>query len=418
MYCKNTVYRCNYWLFIIFPLSCGLSVNLDARKCKKEVVQEKKSAVVLLKQQKSQEKSVLQKQVTAKSSYIVRVLLHSWPVNQQKAIRLESPAGFGLADPQNRSDRLTLGAHTISIATIDGNITLQGKKVVRDHFYLTPKEGYISFNGKSYKGVILVVRDKNKILLINCVDLEDYICSVLHTESWPGWPLEVNKVFAIVSRSYAMAMMRQKRNSFYHVCDSNVHQTYSGGHTLQIFRDAADTTKGLFLTYGDKPILAMFDSCCGGLVPAHIADFDFSKAPYLARSYSCKHCKRCKIYQWQAEYDCADFEKILRNAVPRLSKLKNIRVSKKDKAGIVQEVVLDPGSHKISGKKLYSLLKQVKSFCFSVKCNRNKISFMGRGFGHHIGLCQWGVREMVRDGWDYKRVLRFYYPDTKLARLK
>lgn len=48
---------------------------------------------------------------------------------------------------------------------------------------------------------------------------------------------------------------------------------------------------------------------------------------------------------------------------------------------------------------------------------KKKIIFKGVGFGHHLGLCQWGAREMVRDGWDYKRVLQFYYPDTYLMKL-
>jgi len=72
---------------------------------------------------------------------------------------------------------------------------------------------------------------------------------------------------------------------------------------------------------------------------------------------------------------------------------------------------------KVSGKKLYSMLKDIKSFCFNIQKKADKIVFNGRGYGHHIGLCQWGAREMVRDGWDYKKILRFYYPSTNFMRL-
>ena len=43
--------------------------------------------------------------------------------------------------------------------------------------------------------------------------------------------------------------------------------------------------------------------------------------------------------------------------------------------------------------------------------------FKGTGYGHHIGLCQWGARELVSQGWDYKKILHFYYPDTTFMKL-
>ncbi len=63
------------------------------------------------------------------------------------------------------------------------------------------------------------------------------------------------------------------------------------------------------------------------------------------------------------------------------------------------------------------MFKEIKSFCFNIKKKSGKIIFNGRGFGHHLGLCQWGAREMVRDGWDYKQILAFYYPSTNFMRL-
>jgi stage II sporulation protein D len=41
----------------------------------------------------------------------------------------------------------------------------------------------------------------------------------------------------------------------------------------------------------------------------------------------------------------------------------------------------------------------------------------GRGFGHHLGLCQWGARQMVREGCDYKQILRYYYPETYFIKI-
>ncbi len=214
-------------------------------------------------------------------------------------------------------------------------------------------------------------------------------------------------------------MRARKNGRLYDVKNTNEHQTYNGTHTSPIIKQAVDETQGIFLGFNNEPILAMFDSCCGGIVPAGIADVDFTKAPYLARDYACTHCKDCKIYAWEASYEQENFEHLIRREMQILDRLRDIKITKKDKAGLVSEVMLKGMKKwvKLPGKKLYSLLKDVKSFCFNIRKKGNKIIVKGRGFGHHLGLCQWGAREMVRDGWDYKQILQFYYPSTRLMRL-
>lgn len=71
----------------------------------------------------------------------------------------------------------------------------------------------------------------------------------------------------------------------------------------------------------------------------------------------------------------------------------------------------------ISGEKMYSVFKEIKSFYFNVSKKGEKILFTGRGYGHHRGLCQWGAHEMVRHGWNHEKILEFYYPGTEFAKL-
>jgi stage II sporulation protein D len=110
-----------------------------------------------------------------------------------------------------------------------------------------------------------------------------------------------------------------------------------------------------------------------------------------------------------------DLERFLQSE----QRLRELRVVKNDKAGLVEEIVLRSGrkSSTISGKKLYSLLDEVKSYCFTIRRRGSKLTISGRGYGHHMGLCQWGARQMVSDGWDYQSILQFYYPGTKRMKL-
>jgi stage II sporulation protein D len=257
--------------------------------------------------------------------------------------------------------------------------------------------------------------------MINSVELEEYVACVLRTESWPGWPLEVNKAFAVACRTYVVGVIMMNKNSHsvlpYHVKNTNRHQTYHGRHDNELLYKAAEQTKGIFLAYNDKPIVAMFDSCCGGIIPAQVDGVNFEHAPYLKRNYACTFCKGSRAYAWKAEYDMRQLEGLLSDIVP-LKGLKEIKVTKKDKAGIAHELTLKDtvGIHVISDKQLYYALDNVRSFYYTMQQKGSKVYFTGRGIGHHVGLCQWGAREMVNHGYTYKKILKFYYPDAKLMR--
>jgi stage II sporulation protein D len=228
-------------------------------------------------------------------------------------------------------------------------------------------------------------------------------------------------VFAIACRSYAiaMALQAQKAKRLYDVKNSNVHQTYTGVHGCKIIKRAVEQTRGVFLAYKQQPIIAMFDCCCGGVVPAHMDDVNFVDAPYLKRTYACHHCKSCSLYAWKCEYEIAHLEDHVSKIHGRIKRLRDFSITKKDKAGLVKQVHVKNGTKKLllSGQQTYSLLKEVKSFCFKTRRKGNKIIFEGKGYGHHLGLCQWGARQMVRDGYDYKQILQFYYPNTTFMKL-
>jgi stage II sporulation protein D len=358
------------------------------------------------------------------SSYNVRVLLDERASFDGNPWILTSDNGFMLVDPHDNAHRLILDDKQLRIHTHKGLLYINNKKSVSPRVYIVPKKGHISFDNKQYLGGFLVQPYDGKTVLINNLDLEDYVYCVLKSESWPGWPLEVNKVFAVACRTYAIAMVKRSKQSKlpYHIKNTKIHQVYDGFHTSEILKNAVDQTKWLFLSYKGEPILAMFDSCCGGVITAKIKGVDFNKAPYLARDYPCTHCKPCKPYNWHKQWSTDELIALLKPAFPSLKKIKQIKIHKKDGAGLVQEVIIQ-GAKKnfhVSGKKLYALLSQhgLKSFCFSVSKEGDSFIFKGRGLGHHMGLCQWGAREMVRKGFDFKAILQFYYPNTLFMRLQ
>lgn len=359
---------------------------------------------------------------THAKNYRIRVLLDEHAVNEE-AWQISCPEGFVLIQAEGGKKEKAYPVKKLDVSLKNKSkplIYLNDNCYLKNKIYIVPQSGYLSFNGKQYQGSFLIAKDGNKLLLINCVDLEDYLCGVVHKESWPGWPLEVNKVFAIASRSYVLSMILDAKISkrLYHVRDTNKHQTYGGVHNNNEIRNAIEQTRGVYLGYDGKPIVAMFDACCGGIIPARI--HNMSKTPYLAREYPCTHCQTCKLYKWRVEFKLQDFEKQIRKTHKSIKQLNNFMVKKRDKAGLVQEVIVKgkPKDIALSGQKIYAMFDQIKSFCFHVSKKGSKLVIKGRGRGHHRGLCQWGACEMVKRGWgDYQAILSFYYPGTTFMKL-
>ena len=307
----------------------------------------------------------------------------------------------------------------------------------------------LNVNGTDYLGSFAILQENNFIYLINCLDIDDYLLSVIKNEGWPGWPLEVNKALAITCRTYLVwqVLQAQKSNRPYHIENGIRHQSYKGYHKFYYLKQAIDETRDICIAYENKPILAMFDGCCGGVIPADINHPDYQKYPYLLRTYKCTFCKDFKIATWKKSFSHDEIVKILNKAIPSLQVIDNMAVTKKDKAGLVTDVSIHSKSNifHITGKKMYSIFCDVVSFCFDIETcqpktiSKNKSKFpkkikntisssntyqdkrfiiSGHGRGHHIGLCQWGAMKLIRDyHWSYQNVLQFYYPGTTLIKL-
>jgi stage II sporulation protein D len=278
------------------------------------------------------------------------------------------------------------------------------------------------FNGNHYHGFFGIIIQNDAAYFINYIDLEEYVGCVLNSESWPGWPLELNKAFAIASRSYLVSKISQaiKRNALYHIKNTNIHQTYNGIHASETLHLAVNQTRGIILTHNQKAIEAMFDCCCGGIIPAKMTGIDFERAPYLARSNPCNYCKTSKLYTWKVEYPLSTFQQLLKKAGFPVRQLRDIKVTKRDGAGVVQQVMIRDARKitYLTGKQIYSVCSKIKSFCFTVQKKGKEICFTGKGYGHHLGICQWGARRMIDAGFTYRSILNFYYPGTTLMELK
>ncbi|MBT4594819.1 SpoIID/LytB domain-containing protein [bacterium] len=371
----------------------------------------------------------------------IRVLISEHPLRVIKKISLT-------AEPEQKLVLSSLDGKakkklsSIELAIVDGMLySKKGDesyhKLKGTQFDITPTSGHTNLWESSYDGTMRLEIDqkKNQLLVINILPLEDYLYSVLLTEVYQSWPSEMHQVQAIASRSYAMYHIKNPNGNgkFYDVKNSNHNQVYNGKHKYTHLRDAIRKTRGIVVTHKDKVALTMFDACCGGVIPANVDRKEVHQFPYLARDRRCVYCRGYSLFNWKQSINNMDLAFSLRSHpltqsdFKNVGMLKNIKVVSKDKAGVAQELMLvgDKSSAKIKGRSFYEALGKTTCYSLNIEvknkaaankatANKNDFEICGKGFGHHLGLCQRGARELVRKGWSVPNILKFYYPNTTL----
>lgn len=366
----------------------------------------------------------------------MRVLLEELDISNTQELLFSSKNGFVLESPSHEHKKapfahnelkVLLHKQQLYITCPDGKLR---KLKHNDLLIENPYQRRIMFKDKAYEGKLYLKLDTEKktLFIINRVDLESYIYSVLRSESIPYWPLEMHKIQAITSRSYCMYLIKNQRpkNSLYDIKNSNFNQLYNGHHRCKHLYQAVHETEGLILAYQTSPVLAMFDVACGGIIPGLMRHIDPSK-PYLYRMYRCTYCIRNKsCFIWKEDLHENKFLSFLKShahlgkEITTLGALKNIKIIDQDKAGIVHKIQLIGSKNSVtfSSKMLKSSIKgRFTSLAIAIKKERDRVVITGKGHGHHLGLCQCGARELIARGWDYKKILHFYFPHTRLARL-
>ena len=276
--------------------------------------------------------------------------------------------------------------------------------------------GKVFINGQFYKGNLNIIKDKKGLYVINTLLFEKYIEGVVASEINDDWELEALKAQAVISRTYATFYKTLNAGKDFHLTSSILHQLYKGENTDPLVTYAVKVTDGEILTYENFPIKAFYHATCEGKteVPEEIWEESY---PYLM-SVNC-NSHNAPFESWRKKFSLKEVAKSL-----GLNKLRDINISTYTATGRVRTVELilggldDAGSAKeIRAIDLRRSLgyEELPSTHFSLSKNGKEIIFSGKGYGHGVGLSQWGALEMAKQGKNYKEILAHYYPGTTLV---
>ena len=410
----------------------------------------------------------------SEAAELIRVAL----VHDQATAEISCDSDFEVQSGSNKSI-LPKGKYFLHI--VDGKFVMDEQHAFGSTISVHALAGKAlpRLNQRSYKGYLRALADNGKILIVNYVDLEQFLASVLPAKTMVVWPDEGIKAQAITARSYALYNKRLNHGKQYDLTANDQELPYEGtGPRIE----KAGITKLIMATRGQflvdeqgLPIEAVTTSSSGGLTEA--ASGAWGKPVSYLQSVA-DYDSDSPDYQWEYRVTPALLEGQLAQRGYTVGKLNSVRLSPLDTpdedrtaTGRVRYLILSgsAGTVKISGAELAEIIG-LKSTLFDVETgtpppetlkvpiedrygfevgskdidikvkederpvwNRllrsyhmlsggkeEKIIFHGKGRGTGLGLSAWGARGMVvnNEKTTYAQILEHYYPGTRLVTVK
>lgn len=278
----------------------------------------------------------------------------------------------------------------------------------------------VRVNEKSFRDVVEILPYEKGLLFINELPLEDYLAGIINSEISSQWPIEAIKAQAVVARSFAIYQMGARKNLPYQLESTVMDQVYDGydGEDSRAVRGVRETS-GEVLTYQGKVIQAFFHSSCGGHTEA--SDKVWSVAlPYL-EGVRCKYCLMSPSVKWERTIPLKKLETLLRKGGYNVRGICGMIPLSRDESGRIGPLsILYPGgSINISAVDFRKIIGYgvIRSTDFDVHISGDVAIFSGVGYGHGVGLCQWGAEKRAEEGFSYREILSYYYPGTTLEKL-
>jgi stage II sporulation protein D len=281
---------------------------------------------------------------------------------------------------------------------------------------------------KTLRGIIELKAVNNKLLIINHVDIESYLRSVVPAESCAAWHPESLKAQAVAARTYAYYQMQHRSQWDFDVTDDTYDQVYAGADVEKSSTDkAVKNTQGVVLTRGEhespKPVYAMFTSNSGGYTADAETIFNLKNKPYLKAKPDA-----ASIYGainhwtsgWTKTKSISEIEKILTQRRISIGRLQDIRIIKKSKSGRILKIKIIGSKRSVEVKSKPLLTGgglKLPEVLVTIRKQGNNFIFKGKGFGHGVGYSQWGGKYMADQGVIYSNILSFYYSGTSLSKL-
>lgn len=264
---------------------------------------------------------------------------------------------------------------------------------------------------------------RNELNRIDNIPFEEYIIGVVAGEMPVSFNIEALKAQAIAARNYAAKKIISNTNEEYDLIDTTDNQVYLDTEQLKEswkakyteninkIKEAVNDTKDEYLTYDNKIIDLFYFSTSNGKTE-DVQNVFGSDAPYLKSVDSPWDANESSVFTDEKILTLKEFYNSLN--LPYSDALEITDIEKTNSNRIAK---LKINNQEFSGRQIYQLLK-IRSTDFEITKDENSIIIKTKGFGHGVGMSQYGANGMAKEGYTYKDILTYYYQGTNIKKIK
>ena len=307
-------------------------------------------------------------------------------------------------------------AGRVTLSAVAERIRWNGSRLLGDTLDAAGAPDLRVGNRKGTGRVRLLAR-KGELLIVAVEPLEAYVAAVVSREAAPSFHPEALAAMAVAARTYAVGAAAKPRDPAYDVVATVEDQVFDGmDGVTAVFREAADRTRGVVVRYRGELARTVYHSTCGGRTED--AGSAWGKdVPYL-RAQLCDDCADSPVYRWQYRMSEAEGRRVAKVLGVPPGKDLRIDVTGRTPSGRASRVRISSGgvSRELQAAQFRNAAgyAKVRSLKMEIVPVAGEWRITGEGWGHGVGLCQFGANGMARRGTGLREILARYYPGTEI----
>lgn len=381
-----------------------------------------------------------------------------------------SAADIDIYDVNTEEYIATIGSNTtFTLNATDAMVQCDYFESVTDVVRLESTDT-IFYNGKEYRGAFEVRNNGDLLRVINIVKTDDYLASLLGKEMSTSWPIEALKAQAVCARNYAITIGGKHASYGFDICTEQHCQVYGGvSSEAESTRRAVRETRGVVVTYEDEIVPLYYFSCDGGYTE-NSEDVWTAALGYLrGKKDIYENPEYATRYNWSVTFTKKQIEDILYKKNKSVGELLDVVIEElsenngvikltfigtEGKTSITKSSVrsyfnlysntftierhkneteeeetayptltvltgsgvseIEKPSYVLSSNGLYEIFYNDENEEKPEECY-DSYTFNGHGWGHLVGMSQWGAYSMAVEGYSYKDILNFYFTDIEIV---
>ena len=256
------------------------------------------------------------------------------------------------------------------------------------------------------------------------MNIEDYVAGVVAGEMKNDWPMEALKAQAILARTFVLKFCQDKTSKYAGAdisTDVSEAQAYAAGSVNDRVRQAVSGTRGLVMAWKGAYPNAWFHAHSGGMteLPSVALEYRGGDPEYLKPTPSEESDKAPQsAAQWTATFTVDQVRKACGDAGVKVDAIKTVALGGKGASGRVKELLVNGEKVSAPSFRIQIGANRLKSTLIdSVALKDGRVTFEGRGFGHGVGLSQWGAYKMAEDGSDAGAIIQKYFPGVSIVEM-